>query len=84
MSYLIMHSHKEKGYNYMANISLNPKPNNCFECPFFFLGHPELKNTRDEDYKCFLTPINDWTGIAVKRYKDCPFDKEGKINEYIN
>lgn len=67
---------KKEIKNYIANIQLKPMPKNCFECPFFFLRHEELKDTWEEDYECFLTPILDWTGIAIWRYHDCPLERK--------
>lgn len=59
-----------KSYN--ADIKLNPMPKNCYECPFFHQPNPDDEDTWYEHWDCYLCTINDCTGIALERYKDCP------------
>lgn len=56
-------------------ITINPLPENCFRCPFYF--YREDVN----DYRCFFK-AKEYEGCAIHRAYDCPFNcykKERRI-----
>ena len=58
---------------------MTPLPENCRECPFYYLVNPDEKDTWYELWRCFLGVIRtdeDYNGIALKRHRNCPL-KEG-------
>lgn len=58
--------------NYKAQIILNPVPNNCDECPFYYMPNPYNKDSWYEHWDCYLEGIDDITGISLNRPKSCP------------
>lgn len=65
------------GREFEVEIKINPLPPNCMECPFY--QHYGEGEYGEDIFDCILCPIEDNFGIAVHRYKDCPFNK-GKEN----
>lgn len=70
-----------KGKSFKSTIKLNPLPENCYKCPFFYTPNSDGKGYAWLAYKtCFLITIEDSiedrAGILFKRHKDCPLSKE--------
>lgn len=60
------------------NIVINPKPDNCKECPF--LRHYSDEECSNYEY-CMLGHV-DWFGCYINRPANCPLDIGiGKILE---
>lgn len=63
---------------YTVNIHIHPMPNNCYECPFYYL----ITHDDGEFHTCFLITMEDSRGIALERHKDCPLNRQmGALNE---
>ena len=62
--------------NYKIKVKIDPMPNSCYECPFFYMPNPEDEGGWYEHWNCFLHHIRDRErcGIALKRYKNCPLE----------
>ena len=60
--------------DYKAKIMLNPVPNNCHECPFYYMPDPDDEGSWYEHWDCYLKHIDDMTGIALNRPKCCPLN----------
>ena len=58
---LVMSAQK-KAKNYKAQITLNPIPNNCYECPFYYMPDPNDEDSWYEYWDCYLQHIDDITG----------------------
>lgn len=58
----------------LASITLNPTPNNCYECPFFYMPNPDEEDTWYEHWDCFLKSRTNFFGVALERPADCPLD----------
>ena len=64
---------------YEVSIKINPMPESCFDCPFYYmLNEAYEEHTWDETWICYLGGIADGScfGIGLHRAKDCPLDKE--------
>ena len=58
-----------------AQITLNPKPNNCYECPFYYMPDTNDEGSWYEHWDCYLRHIDDVTGIALNRPEQCPLNQ---------
>lgn len=70
MAFLIESVNEKKIYK--ANVKLDPIPNNCKECPFFFMPDPNDEGTYFEHWDCLLNGIDDYKGIYLQRPNNCP------------
>ena len=70
----IVLSAKKRKKNCKAQITLSPIPNNCHECPFYYMPNPDDNGSWYEHWDCYLQHIDDVTGIALNRPKTCPLN----------
>ena len=73
---LQMTSNKNKKYS--VNVSINPLPKNCHECPFYYMTNPDEEGGYEEHWDCYLKSITDYNGIALARATGCPLNNKIK------
>lgn len=77
IDYLYAFVLKKGQKSYKATVKLDPLPENCYECPFYYAPNPDDAGWAGLVFKtCFLVNIEDSKGIALERYKDCPLRRE--------
>ena len=70
----ILLSAKKTKKNCKAQITLNPVPNNCHECPFYYMLNQNDEGSWYEYWDCYLRHIDDVTGIALNHPEQCPLN----------
>ena len=55
------------------NINITPKPPNCFECPLFYMPHPEDEDGPHMHWESFIRDCDNY-GVALNRPDNCPLD----------
>ncbi len=69
---MVLTSKKTKNKRYDVNITINKIPNNCYECPFYYMPNPDEEGGYYEHWDCFLGGAKSIYGVALERPKDCP------------
>jgi len=83
---LFLKSKKGENKYYKTDIYMDPLPESCYKCPFFYLTNPDEGGGWYEHWTCFLGVLRtkrDYAGIALERSKKCPL-KKGVKNEILS
>ena len=64
---------KRAGKVFTVSVKVDPMPQNCYECPFFYNIDGEMG--WEEHWNCFLGFNEDCWGIALNRHVNCPLEE---------